>query len=189
MPTKLITAPTEYPITVAEAKAQCRVEHTAEDDLIQSLIAAATDYLEIILRRQLVTATWETRLDCFEDIIELPKPNLLTVVTIKYIDIDGVEQTIDEADYVVDTFSQPGRVYPAYNTCWPSHRDELNAVRIRFTAGYGLAASVPEAVKHMIKLLVGHWYLNREDVVTGTISSQLQRSVNDLADAYRFVGL
>ena len=41
---KVITAPTSEPITLAEAKAQCRVDGTDEDTLITSLIGAARQY-------------------------------------------------------------------------------------------------------------------------------------------------
>ncbi|MCW5861278.1 MAG: head-tail connector protein, partial [Caldilineales bacterium] len=47
---------------------------------------------------------------------------------------------------------------------------ELNAIHIRFEAGYGAASAVPTRYKQALKLLVGHWYENREAILaTGAI--------------------
>ena len=42
------TAATELPVTLEEAKDWCRITHTSEDVLIDSLIQAATTSLEAI---------------------------------------------------------------------------------------------------------------------------------------------
>lgn len=49
-----ITALTQTPVTLAEAKAQIRVDDTAEDDLITSYIFVATEQAEHILQREIV---------------------------------------------------------------------------------------------------------------------------------------
>lgn len=42
------------PVTLAEAKAQCRVEFDTDDDLISSYITAAREYVENFLNKPLV---------------------------------------------------------------------------------------------------------------------------------------
>ena len=63
---------------------------------------------------------------------------------------------------------------------WPATYAASDAVRITATAGYANIQAVPEVAKHAIRLLVGHWYENREAVVTGTISSDVGLTVEAL---------
>jgi len=93
---------------------------------------------------------------------------LITVDSISYIDIDGVTQTLSSALYKVDSITEPCRVVPAYGNTWPGTRNEINAVTVNYTCGYGAAAaSVPEPIKSWIKLRVGAMYENREEFATG----------------------
>lgn len=168
---KLVTPATDLPVTLAEAKANLLYAATDQDLFIQSLIMAATAHIEGrsgVLGRSLVTQTWETRLDRFPGRyggrIELPMPPLQSVDWINYVDEAGIVQTVQPADYQVDAQHLIGRVRPAYGQSWPVARCEEGAVRIQFKAGYGSPAAVPEPLKQAIKLLVGHWWLNREAV-------------------------
>jgi uncharacterized phiE125 gp8 family phage protein len=155
MPLTLITAPAETPVTLAEARQHLRVTATSEDALITNLIGAAVEHSETFTSRAIVTQTWELSLDAFRGgEIELPKPNLQSVTSVKYIDLDGASQTVPAADYQVDTISEPGRIKLVPAASWPSVNEQLNAVTIRFIAGYGLAASVPFQIKAAILLLV-----------------------------------
>jgi hypothetical protein len=40
-------------------------------------------------------------------------------------------------------------------------------------------------VKHAIKLLVAHWFRNRETVLVGTVSSELSKAVDALVVQFR----
>ena len=51
------------PVTLNEAKAQCRVEHNADDDLIQSYITAAREYCEDFLNTKLVSEDEEEEIE------------------------------------------------------------------------------------------------------------------------------
>lgn len=176
MPLKLITAPATEPVTLAEAKLHLRVDGVTEDTLITALISAARQDAEHRLGRALITQTWELTLDAFTDTIELPRPVLASVTSIKYIDTTGAEITLSSGAYTVDTDSEPGRVYPVYGTSWPDTRDQLNAVRIRYVAG---AASVDTAIKQWMLLRIAALYENRESVVSG---QAIQAAPRDFAD-------
>lgn len=65
MPIKLIAAPAEEPVTLAEAKAHCRVDFTDDDALIQMLISSAREAAETITRRALVQQQWKIVADRF----------------------------------------------------------------------------------------------------------------------------
>lgn len=172
MSLSLITAATESPISVAEAANQLNITGSDDDAFLESLIAGVTAYFDGnngILGRALLTQTWDLKLDRFPysdaDAIYMPLPPLQSVTHIKYIDSDGSLQTWDSSNYVVDTASQPGRIYLAYNKSWPDTRDIRDAVIVRFVCGYGAAAtSIPKDIKQCLLGMISHWYENREAV-------------------------
>lgn len=81
----------------------------------------------------------------------------------------------------MDTDSEPGRVVLKHGQSWPSTTlRTMNPVQVTYVAGYGLAASVPPHLVQLIKLLVSHWYENREPVVVGSITASIPLAVDSL---------
>lgn len=161
---KLVTAPSAEPITLTEAKANLRVDFATDDTLITSLIASARRSVELFLRRQLVTATWDLFLDDWppEDIIHVPLPPLQSVTSVAYVDTAGNPQTWTASNYRVDVNWEPGRIEPAYGVAWPGIRKIVGTIAVRFVAGYGAAATVPDDIKSAIYLLLADLYEHRE---------------------------
>lgn len=195
MATRLITAPIAEPITLEEAKAHLRVDHSEDDALISAMISAARVYCEQFTARAFVTQTWELVLDEFPtNEILIPFPPLQSVTSIKYDDSGGVEQTLSATEYDVDTASQPGWVVPV-TSGWPTAIFEgINAVRIRFVAGYdpdtsspiNYAANVPAGIKAAVLLHIGQLYAIREDVIVGTVINRVPTGgINDLLRPFR----
>lgn len=173
MALSLVDAPEDEPITLEEAKLHLRLEIEDDDALVDGLIAAARERAEAVTGRQLLQATWELRLDRFpcEYEIRIPKPPLISVTSLKYVDTNGTLQTWDPVNYQVDApagpFAEPGRLQPVFGASWPSARtDTLNAVIVRFVAGYGDGgSSVPMAIRQAMKLMLSAWYERRDDLV------------------------
>ena len=156
-----ITPPTVEPITVGEVMAHCRLDaanlEAGYSDAIEILIAAARSQAEQELRRYLVTQTLEYRADrfpCDARVITLPPAQSVTSIT--YIDPAGSAQVLDAGQYVVDTESRPARIAPAAQ--WPSVLRQMNAVKVRFVAGYGAAAAVPACIKAWLLLKVAEMH-------------------------------
>lgn len=174
-------------ISLAEAKAQCRVDSSDEDALITSLVAAATSYLDGyagILGRALVTQTWRQDFDRYARCLRLP---LLaaSVTAIHWIDDDGGDTTIAGADYALlaDGRGSYVRFVDGFST--PGSLAETAGLKVTFTAGYGAAAAVPPAIKQAAQLLVGHWYVNREAVNVGNITTILPLAADALLQPFR----
>ena len=167
----LITAPTEEPVTVAEAKAHLRVYFDDDDTLIGNQIAAARQDLEKrLLNSALVTQTWDYYLDAFPttNTMKLPLPPLQSVTSITYTDQDGNSSTFSSGSYTVDAISKPGRIVLNAGESWPSDTLQVvNGVVVRFVAGYGAATAVPQAIKQGLMLLLGDMYEIREASVVG----------------------
>lgn len=195
MGAQLITAPGAEPVTLAEAKDHLRLDHALDDTKVNALITAARQYIEEQCWRGLVTQTWELVGSTFPDDaclpaerqgFLLPMGNLVSVASLKYIDQNGVEQTMTPGDYTVDAVSVPGRLRLAYGKSWPSYRYQWDAVRIRYVVGWAVDA-VPQPIKQALQLLVAQMYENRTPEVTGTIVSKVSISFENLLRPYRLV--
>ena len=179
---KVTTEPSIEPVTLAEMKLDLRIETacTADDALITSLIKAARQYCEDYEYRAYITQTITKKMNWLPFEIILPKPNLLTVTSITYVDTAGDTQTLSSSLYDVDTFREPGAITRAYNANYPSIRGDINGVTIVYTAGYGATtADVPEKTKSAIKLMCVHLYENRA-AVTDTAMTELPLGVKAL---------
>jgi uncharacterized phiE125 gp8 family phage protein len=161
---KLVTPAVADPVTLAEAKAQLRVLHEAEDAAIERYLRAASIHTEVITGRALITQAWDFWLPGFPPSgqIELPRPPLQSVTWIKYRDLDGAEQTLAPDQYDVVAPGIIGTVDRAPGATWPATQRRSQAVNVRFVAGYGSAPeNIPEDLRAAILLLVEHLYHNR----------------------------
>lgn len=186
MALQLITGPASEPVTRTEAKAHLRVDHADDDTMIDSIIAAARATCEDRLQRSLLEQTWEKQLDEFPAAIALPRGPVLAITHIKYLAEDGTLTTLSAADYQLDTAdAQMAYVLPVYGLDWPAVRDDINCVRVRYTAGYASAAAVPAPIKQWILLRVAGLYEYREAFAAADIRSPAW--VDGLLDPYRVV--
>lgn len=162
---RLITPAAAEPVTVGEARAHVKMISTVHDATLTANITAARGMLDGshgMLGRALMPQTWELVLDAFPcGAVRIPLPPLQAVTFVRYLDTAGVEQTLPTTDYAVDTVSEPGWIAAGPNG-WPQTFDGINAVTIRFVAGYADAAAVPATIKAAILLLVGDLFENRE---------------------------
>lgn len=181
------TAPTAEPVSVEDFLLHSRIDATDELTGINRYLTAAREWAETATGRQLMTATFDLYLDRWPQsenagefgttsysIIRIPRPPLQSVSFVKYVNTGGTLTTISSSNYTVDTYTEPGRVYPSYGNYWPAFRSQPNTIQIRFVAGYTSALLVPEGIKELICLVAGEMFENREPTITGTIVSKFQ---------------
>lgn len=170
MLTELLIPPSVQPVTKDELKIALGIFTAHDDDFIAGLIAAATEYVESVCKRKLLSQTWAAHLDCFPLwAISFPFGPVRQVNSITYYDVDDELQTLDSSLYQVDTKTFLGRVAPVSGGAWPVTYDRLNAVSIEFVVGAASISGVPERAKQAIRVLAAHWYENREATIAGTI--------------------
>lgn len=160
---KITIQPSAEPVTLDQAKLQCRVEHAEEDTLITALIKSARELAEHRTQRAFITRTGVWTADRFcGNKIAFPVSPVQSITSITYVDANGDEQTIDSSVYVLDN-SGDGKHYLRlkYGQSWPSVRDQFDAFKVTFVAGYGTADAVPAAVKQWMLLAIDAYYKNR----------------------------
>ncbi len=165
---KLITAPDEM-VTVDEAAEFMRAEFSeSEETLIESLITASRIMCEEYLFRRIGVQTVELRDRGFpanNAPIVLPAP-LISVTSIKYIDTNGNEQTLDHEEYAVSD-SAPGMIVPVNS--WPDTSDAGDSLQVRFVTGYSdpgespaQSEALPKTIRTAILMQVADMYEHRE---------------------------
>lgn len=183
-----VTAPTVTPVLLDEQRSHMRVYHRDDDDYIESLLAAATEWVETFTRRALITQTWRWKQNSFSWCMEVPRPPLqsVTAASFTYIAGDGTVTQVPESVYEVDTDSEPGRVYLAYSQSWPTPRSEQLAVSMTYVAGYGATgAAVPAPIRHAIMLHAAHLYEHREPVIAGVMATRVPDATHSLLYPYQ----
>lgn len=190
MPVKVITAPAEYPLTLAEAKTYAKAtSDTSEDAWITLLIISATQLFEEQTNRTVASCTLEQSFDCFATRLRLEAPPVQSITHIKYDDVDGAEQTLSSSIYVFDNSSdQRGHITKAVGADWPDTQSgALNTVRVRYVAGFASAALVPARIKLWIGAQVAHWFNHREAYADRQLISQ--PSLDGIVNNYRLPGV
>ncbi len=142
MALSLHTAPVGQALDLAAVKLQCRMGDLTDEDAYFAgvLIPAVADRAEASTRRALLTQTWDWVLDAFprEPFLEIPRPPLVSVTFVHYVDTAGVTQTWSASAYLVQTPAGArcarGRIALPFAGVWPVTLDQMGAV----TLGGGL---------------------------------------------------
>lgn len=174
------TAPSVEPVDTDAVKLHCRISDSAEDTNIAIYAKAARLNIEARCGAKLITQTVDLLCSHWSDLKSFPIYPLQSISYIKYLDEDGVEQTLDPAVYSVVVGRNPriylksGQSWPVLycptGVYWPSHHHLAcgstapDAIRIQGVFGFGLAAAVPEDIKLALYALVGTWNENRESI-------------------------
>ena len=182
-----VTAPTAEPLQVSEVRRHLALDDSYYDDYISSLIEVTRAKVQAHTHRQLVTATYDAKLDALpagQQTLALPYGSLQSVTSITYIDTAGDSQTFSSSDYDVSTAREPGTIRPAYGKTWPAARVQQEAATVRFVCGYGAAGAVPQAIKQAMLLLIGHYFNNREQTITGVMATEIPQGADALLAPY-----
>ncbi|MBD9542943.1 phage head-tail connector protein [Ensifer sp. ENS04] len=175
-------APTEPTVSLVDAKKHLRVFHDDDDSDIEAMVAAAEAAIEGPngIGIALMPQTWRLSLDHFPCEIVVPLGPVTNVVSVTYKDASGDPVAVPSTRYDLD--SSPLRIWPARDTSWPSIYCEPGAVKVTFACGF---AELPADLVWAVKLLVGHFYENREAVTTDLKAIDLPMGVASILERYR----
>lgn len=185
-------APAADLLTLAEAKNQCNVDHDDDDMLLNAYIAAAMGLFDGYggIGRAFINQTWAVAMGCWPSCrIDLPLAPVSAIGSITYYDTANALQTLAGGNYMLLEDALAPHLRWTAAAVLPALYDRDDAITVTFTAGYGAAATdVPARVIHAMKLLIAHWYANREAVNVGNITSELPFAVDALIGPLRRTG-
>lgn len=172
----VLTPPVAEPVTLDEAKAHLRLDGTAEDSYVESLISAARSHVEAACSRAIMPQTWRGVFNSFAS-VRLSGGNVREIVEINYYDATNTQQVFE--DFYAVLGDNP-TIQPKDG--WPAIYSRVDAVTVDIAVGY---EQVPEAIKQAILLLVAHWFNHREAVSIGAPVATVPMAVDSLIFPYR----
>lgn len=156
---RLITPPVAMAVSLTAARNAARANGTGLDAEIEVMVRTITEDAEHKTGRAIINRTYRVTLDAFPDAIRLPASPVASITSVKYLDLAGVEQTLDPADYIVDSVSEPGYIVPAPGVTWPSTLERINAVNVVCVCGYGADdTTTPPAFKGYLLAKVQEYF-------------------------------
>lgn len=187
--------PAVEPVTVAEANAHLRLDGSAEDILVASLILTSRLHIEAALGLALITQGWRLTLDRWPQSreaehgeVRFPLRPVQAVASVTVRALDGSPAIVAPDTYLLDGHALPPRLVP--NAAWPVPGRRAAGIEIAFTAGIGSAAAdVPAPIRHAILLLVAHWYEHRDPLEIGSPAAAIPPAVSEILKPFSEVRL
>lgn len=176
-------------IDLTAGKAWLKKETSDEDALIGGLVSAAVATIEAQTGKNMSVKAFTQELGGFPCgypyTVKLLRGPVVTVDSIEYDPSDG-SGAVEVTEFRL-VEGRNAALLPAYGEVWPLTLDGPGTVRISGTAGYadGEAPDLDQAAL----MLVAHWYMNREAVNVGNITSELPLGVEMMIRPYRPSGL
>ena len=170
---KVTTAATETAVTLPEVKSHLKITATTEDTYLTNLISVATEMVQNYTGQILISSTIDLYIPYFLNRIDINRFPVTRITHVKYYNSSNNLITITSTDLsysvsVEDSLDQspiPASIIPAKNFTYPDTYPRMDAVQIRFDAGYEDNDSVPMAIKQAMLLIIGQLFLNRSDMV------------------------
>lgn len=164
-------------VTLELAKAQCRIRHADEDALVTQYIASSQAWVERYTGLMFEETEVVDRFTTFGDYLTLSRGPFIELTSIGYTDADGDPATFSDARY------QDGLLY-APTTGWPSVQT-YSTIEVTYLAGFDVYNPLPEELTQAQLLLIAHWHQNREAVVLGSTTKELEFAIEALAGPFR----
>ncbi|WP_165068281.1 phage head-tail connector protein [Paludisphaera rhizosphaerae] len=200
----IVAPPTTEPISLALAKQHARILVDDDDSYVGTLITAARQLAEVRCNRAFAPQTLDYTRDGFPGpasvpwhgapygwygpycsatmrAIDLPRPPLVEVESITYLDGAGMEQTLEPSTYRLAT-GTPGLVLPVNSQSWPATLVGESTVKVRYRVGFA-DIDIPESARLAMLMLIAQWYDRREPILTGSIVADLPWAVETLLES------
>jgi uncharacterized phiE125 gp8 family phage protein len=147
-------------IPLADARVQLNLtaDDTFHDAKVRDARDAAIGWAEGYTGRSLQQREWLWEIDQFCRVLTAPV-GPVDSATVEYYDSDGVDTTIDPAEFYVGN----NRLVAAINSSWPYADGRPGGVRITLTAGYATAEEIPTYLMAAVKLAMTAMFEDRSN--------------------------
>jgi uncharacterized phiE125 gp8 family phage protein len=170
------------PVTVAEAKAWCRIERDDEDELIAALVTAARETVERETRTVLAKRAFRIALDGVpaDRTIWVPRTPIGAVTAVTSYGADGAPTSFPTAS------ARPDRLCGAdvLRLSEAVAAAAANGIEVEFTAGFE-PGNVPEACRLAVKQIVAASYELRGAVAPDMQPGVFPRAARELVAPFR----
>jgi uncharacterized phiE125 gp8 family phage protein len=163
-------------VSIEELRQHCRVEGVDETTKLAALGTAARQYYEWRTGRAIHATTLEWTISNWpaSDRIRLPRATPLgSIISLKYYDENGTENTWAASNYIADIWEEPGQLVLTYGNSWPAVTlYPVAPIRIRYVGGIPTTSPLTEAdedAKIPILMVAAALWENREAEVIGDL--------------------
>lgn len=186
----------DEPVSLDDAKLHLRVDGTADDDLISSMITSARTSCERRMQRSILPQSWVLtqssfrhpwvdhhahwehgliidpawyRMRChgYPDSVVLPQTPIRAVTSVTYLDATMQRVTLDPSAYRLAVIGEQLAMLRPVGAPWPQTAREPDAVVVTYDAGWATPEQIPAPIISWIKLHLGALYENREEYAAG----------------------
>jgi hypothetical protein len=186
----------DEPVSLDDAKLHLRVDGTADDELIRSMITSARASCERRMQRSILPQSWALTQSSFRhpwfehnghllhgltfnadwyrarthgspDSIALPNPPIRSVTSVTYLNTALQRVTLDPSAYRLAVIGETLALLRPVGAQWPQTAREPDAVIVTYKAGWADPAQIPAPIISWIKLRIGALYDNREEFSAG----------------------
>jgi uncharacterized phiE125 gp8 family phage protein len=177
--------PAAEPVTVADVKAQLRLDHSSEDALIADLIRAARAEVEQATGCALIEQDWRLTLDRWprSNRVLLHRHPVREILSVTMYGRDGGATIVDPATMLLDADARPTRLH--FDQA-PQPDRAMNGIEVDFRAGFGTAGTdVPDLLKRAVIMLASHWFEFRAVLSTNDQPASYPKGYERLIAPYR----
>ncbi|MGI8706201.1 MAG: head-tail connector protein [Sphingomicrobium sp.] len=155
-------APAAEPVSLAQAKLQCRIIGTDEDDTLDLYTASARAHAEAYCGAAFAERVLVAHCDSFADLARMPVAPVNSVTSIEYVDQYDDTQTLPVSVYELRADNLDPAIVLKPGQTWPAIRP---GSRVTLTASVG--AAPPDEVLHAMLLFIADSFDRREHAKAG----------------------
>lgn len=161
----VIEGPAALPVTIDQARAHVRAD-SSEDTLLAFYLESAVDLVQAYTGLFLLNQTVQISRAKWRDVMHL-SVGPVTSVALSFLDSSGAAQNVAGSAYAVAGLKTlDTNIHLLRGQSWPQISDHPEAITATLQVGYGSDGSaVPAAIRQAILLLVGDYYMQREDTI------------------------
>jgi len=184
----LETASTGEVVTTAELNKYLYISTTADDSFVETFNTAARADLEDRYGWSFRTQTWKYYLDNWPatDTLQIPKPPLVSISSIKYIDsTGGTTSTFSSTNYFTNINGYLGEVVLEPDASWPGGTlRPANPIIVEFVSGYGGSSQVPKTIRQAVLFRAMELFENRDPARPANMVPVGNQTIGTLMSSY-----
>jgi uncharacterized phiE125 gp8 family phage protein len=177
-------------VSLAEAKVQCRVDHSDDDARLAAIVAAACAMIDGPTQRAgaaLAPQRWRYHVagPSSDGKLWLDVAPARALHALAYYNPAGTLVNANLAEWSLQSDEESWAYVVPVSGAWPALANRWDALQVEWEAGQANVALVPPELSQAALLLARHWYDNTSAVIAGSISKEIEFGVETLINTAR----